>query len=165
MSDTAVLINRHGGAASRDPEIGAKVAAALKAAGIAATVELIDGVQCEVRAKTVAERGDELLIVGGGDGTVAAAGSALAGTATQLALLPLGTLNHFARDLGIPTDLEEAAKLIASGAARSVDVALVAGRDELGGFVDVGRDAEVAGEVIERSERKDAERGLGVNER
>jgi len=71
VSDTAVLINRHGGAASRDPEIGAKVAAALKAAGIAAKVELIDGDQCEVRAKTVAERGDELLIVGGGDGTVA----------------------------------------------------------------------------------------------
>ena len=128
MSDTAVLINRHGGAASRDPEIGAKVAAALKAAGIAAKVELIDGDQCEVRAKTVAERGDELLIVGGGDGTVAAAGSALAGTATQLALLPRGTLNHFARDLGIPTDLEEAAKLIASGAARSVDVAEMNGR-------------------------------------
>src|SRR5205085_7421903 len=47
VTDTAVLINRHGGAASRDPEIGAKVSAALKAAGVRAKVELIDGGQCE----------------------------------------------------------------------------------------------------------------------
>ena len=128
MTDTAVLINRHGGAASRDPEIGAKVSAALKAAGVAAKVELIDGGQCEVRAKAIAERGDELLIVGGGDGTVAAAASAVAGTETRLAVLPLGTLNHFARDLGIPTELEEVAKLIASGSERRVDVGEMNGR-------------------------------------
>jgi len=128
VTDTAVLINRHGGAASRDPEIGAKVSAALKAAGVAAKVELIDGGQCEVRAKAIAERGDELLIVGGGDGTVAAAASAVAGTETRLAVLPLGTLNHFARDLGIPTELEEVAKLIASGSERRVDVGEMNGR-------------------------------------
>jgi diacylglycerol kinase family enzyme len=128
VTDTAVLINRHGGAASRDPEIGAKVSAALKAAGVAAKVELIDGGQCAVRAKAIAERGDELLIVGGGDGTVAAAASAVAGTETRLAVLPLGTLNHFARDLGIPTELEEVAKLIASGSERRVDVGEMNGR-------------------------------------
>ena len=41
----------------------------------------------------------------------------------MLGILPLGTLNHFARDLGIPTDLEEAAKLIAGRKQRQVDVA------------------------------------------
>lgn len=128
MSDTAVLINRHGGAASRDPEIAQKVAAALKSAGLRAKVELIDGGDCEVRAKAVAERGDELLVVGGGDGTVAAAASALAGTGTRLGVLPLGTLNHFARDLGIPTDLEKAAELLASGDERWIDVAELNGR-------------------------------------
>ena len=128
MTDTAVLINRHGGAASRDPDIGNKVAAALKSAGIQAKVELIDGGQCEVRAKAIAERGDAILIVGGGDGTVAAAASAVAGTETRLAVLPLGTLNHFARDLGIPIELEEVAKLIASGPERRVDVGEMNGR-------------------------------------
>ena len=128
MTDTAVLINRHGGAASHDPEIGAKVAAALKAAGVRAKVELIDGGQCEVRANAIAERGDELLIVGGGDGTIAAAASAVAGSNTRLAVLPLGTLNHFARDLGIPTELEHVAKLIASGSERQVDVGEMNGR-------------------------------------
>ena len=58
----------------------------------------------------------------------AAAASALVGTGTRLGLLPLGTLNHFARDLAIPTDLDEAAKLIASGVERRVDVAEMNGR-------------------------------------
>ncbi|HXC74013.1 MAG TPA: diacylglycerol kinase family protein [Sphingomicrobium sp.] len=128
MTDTAVLINRSGGAAARDPDIAKTVAAALEAAGVPARVELIDGGECEVRAKAAAERGDELLIVGGGDGTVAAAAAALVGTGTRLGVLPLGTLNHFARDLAIPTDLGDAAKLIASGVERRVDVAEMNGR-------------------------------------
>jgi diacylglycerol kinase family enzyme len=47
---------------------------------------------------------------------------------TRLGILPLGTLNHFARDLGIPTDLAEAAALIAGGAERRVDIAELNGR-------------------------------------
>ena len=64
-----------------------------------------------------------LLNRGGGDGTISAAASAVVGTETVLGVLPLGTLNHFARDLGSPADLDEAAKLIASGKHRRVDVA------------------------------------------
>jgi diacylglycerol kinase family enzyme len=63
------------------------------------------------------------LVVGGGDGTISAAASALIGTETMLGILPLGTLNHFARDLGIPVKIEEAVELIAKRAERRVDVA------------------------------------------
>jgi YegS/Rv2252/BmrU family lipid kinase len=73
-------------------------------------------------------RGDKLLVVGGGDGTISAAASALAGTETLLGILPLGTLNHFARDLGIPADIKEAAALIARRRERRVDVAEMNGR-------------------------------------
>jgi diacylglycerol kinase family enzyme len=118
-----VLINRGGGAASRDPEIGRKVAEALKGAGINAQIELIAGGDCEVRSRAIADRGDPLLIVGGGDGTISAAASALVGTNTLLGILPLGTLNHFARDLGIPADLTDAAKVIAARKDCAVDVA------------------------------------------
>jgi YegS/Rv2252/BmrU family lipid kinase len=118
-----VLLNRGGGAVAADPEIAGKVADALKKAGVAADVELIDGGDCAVRCKAIAERGDALLIVGGGDGTIGAAASALVGTDTRLGILPLGTLNHFARDLGIPTVLDEACDLIAKGGDRRVDVA------------------------------------------
>jgi YegS/Rv2252/BmrU family lipid kinase len=118
-----VLLNRGGGAIAADREILAEVEAALAKAGVAADVELIDGGDCEVRAKALAERGDPLVVVGGGDGTVSAAASALAGTETALGILPLGTLNHFARDLGIPLELDEAAAVIARGRQRRVDVA------------------------------------------
>ena len=119
----AVLLNRDGGAASADPQIADKIAAALTAAGVEAKVELIDGGECTARCAAAVERGDPLLIVGGGDGTISAAASALAGTDTTLGILPLGTLNHFARDLAIPNDLDAAVILIASGSERRVDVA------------------------------------------
>jgi diacylglycerol kinase family enzyme len=128
MVPTPVLLNRGGGAIAADPGIADKAGAALKSAGVEAQVELIDGGDCEVRSCAVAERGDALLIVGGGDGTISAAASAIVGTKTKLGILPLGTLNHFARDLGIPTDLDEAAKLIAAGNERRVDVAEMNGR-------------------------------------
>jgi len=123
MTAVSILVNKGGGAASRDPKIKSNVAKAFKAAGMEVQVELIDGGQCEVRAKAIAERGDRLVVVGGGDGTISAAASALIGSKTALGVLPLGTLNHFARDLGIPIKLEEAAALIAKGKPRPVDVA------------------------------------------
>ena len=128
MSRTVTLLNRGGGAVAADGDIADKAAAALERAGIEAEIELIDGGDYEVRCRAIAERGDPLLIVGGGDGTVGAAASALVGTDTTLGILPLGTLNHFARDLGIPTDLDEASELIAGGATRTVDVAEMNGR-------------------------------------
>jgi diacylglycerol kinase family enzyme len=125
---TVVLLNRGGGAATAEDDIAAKVAAALAGAGVDAEIELVGGDDTEARARAIAERGDPLLIVGGGDGTVSAAAGALADTGTRLAILPLGTLNHFARDLGIPTGLDEAAALIASGTERRVDIAEMNGR-------------------------------------
>jgi YegS/Rv2252/BmrU family lipid kinase len=123
MARVTVLLNRGGGAVRADPKVGDNVTEALRAAGLDPQVELIAGGDCAVRARAVAERGDELLVVGGGDGTISAAASALVGTKTLLGILPLGTLNHFARDLGVPNDLAEAAKLIASRKSRQVDVA------------------------------------------
>jgi len=119
----SVLLNRGGGAFAADRKLPERVEAALKGAGLDVDVELLSGGDCEVRARAIAERGDPLLIVGGGDGTIGAAASAVVGTETAVGILPLGTLNHFARDLGIPADLDEAARLIASGKDRSVDVA------------------------------------------
>jgi YegS/Rv2252/BmrU family lipid kinase len=128
MARTVVLLNRGGGAVAANPKIADQVAAALEATGVEAEIELVAGGDCAVRCQAIAERGDALLIVGGGDGTVGAAASALAGTETRLGIMPLGTLNHFARDLRIPTDLNEAAKLIARQSEKRVDVAEMNGR-------------------------------------
>jgi YegS/Rv2252/BmrU family lipid kinase len=118
-----VLLNRGGGTLSQMSDPEETVAKAFEAAGVDAEIELIDGGDCEVRARAIAERGDPVVVVGGGDGTISAAASALVGTETKLGILPLGTLNHFARDLGLPADLEGAAKVIAAGKERRVDVA------------------------------------------
>ncbi|MEP6760558.1 MAG: diacylglycerol kinase family protein [Sporichthyaceae bacterium] len=73
-----------------------------------------------------AEKKTDLIIVCGGDGTVRVCAGALAGTDTPLALLPSGTGNLLARNLGIPLDDEEAALRIAlSGADRRIDVASI----------------------------------------
>jgi len=123
MAPVPVLLKKGAGAVRADPRIKGKVEAALEQAGIEADVELVGGSKFENRCRAVVERGDRLMIVGGGDGTVSQAASALIGTKTRLGILPLGTLNHFARDLRIPEDLDEAVRLIASGTERRVDVA------------------------------------------
>ena len=128
MARVTVLLNRGGGAVAADPQIADKAGKALGDAGVDADIELVSGGECAVRCRAIAERGDGLLVVGGGDGTISAAASALVGTQTKLGILPLGTLNHFARDLGIPTDLDEAAQLIARGHIRRVDVGEMNGR-------------------------------------
>jgi diacylglycerol kinase family enzyme len=128
MERIPVLLNRDGGAFAADPELPQRVDDALAAAGLATDVELLSGGNCAVRFRAVVGGNRPLLVVGGGDGTVGAAASALVGTRTRLGILPLGTLNHFARDLAIPTDLREAAELIASGRDRQVDVAEMNGR-------------------------------------
>jgi diacylglycerol kinase family enzyme len=122
MAAVPVLLNRDGGALAADPKLADRIGEALLAAGVDADIALLSGGECAIRSRSVAERGDPMLIVGGGDGTIAAAASAVVGTETLLGILPLGTLNHFARDLGIPVDPDEAARLIARGTERRVDV-------------------------------------------
>ena len=79
-------------------------------------------------ARLAAEDESSLIwVAGGGDGTVNAIARAIAGSGRTMAVLPCGTLNHFARDLGVPADLNGAVELIATGAVRLVDAATVNG--------------------------------------
>ena len=126
--DVLVCINRSSGSAERSKTESEEIRDAFAAAGLNARVELLAGEAIADRVKKAVDEGSDLLVVGGGDGSISGAAGILAGTKTRLGILPLGTLNHFARDLGIPADLEEAAKLIATGTARSIDVAEVNGR-------------------------------------
>ena len=81
-----------------------------------------DAVRAEV------SRGTPRLLVSGGDGTLSAALGAAAGTALEIAVFPGGTLNHFARDAGIPLDDPAAAlDIAATGAPRPVDLGYVNG--------------------------------------
>ena|SRR5215213_6254871 len=69
-----------------------------------------------------------VIVAAGGDGTVNSVAAAVIDSDKILGILPLGTLNHFARDLGIPFDLDAAAQTIIAGHTTEVDVAEVNGR-------------------------------------
>jgi diacylglycerol kinase family enzyme len=80
------------------------------------------------QARRAVADGCRTAVAAGGDGTVNAVASALVGADdVPLGVLPLGTLNHFAKDLGIPLDLEPAVRLITQGVRRQVDVGEVNG--------------------------------------
>jgi diacylglycerol kinase family enzyme len=96
------------------------------------------GVEVQV---VVTKRGDDIsslaaralserrhpVVAGGGDGTVNAVVGKLAGTDTPLGVLPMGTLNHFAKDVGIPLNLAAAVRNIFTGQISKVDVGEVNG--------------------------------------
>lgn len=131
MSDRPfqVVINHAGGmaAASGESLVG-EIVAAFAAAGAQADVRLIDPREI-ANAVREAATARARLVVGGGDGTIGCVAQALADRpGSELALLPLGTLNHLARDLGIPPTIEEAAALAVHGRAVPVDVAVVNGQ-------------------------------------
>jgi diacylglycerol kinase family enzyme len=70
----------------------------------------------------------DTLIIGGGDGSVSAAAAALSGTDKVLGVLPFGTMNLLARDLGLPADPREAIAALAQAAPRRIDLAEINGR-------------------------------------
>ncbi|MGV3710304.1 MAG: diacylglycerol/lipid kinase family protein [Gemmatimonas sp.] len=73
-------------------------------------------------------RGASVIAAGGGDGTINAVASELIGTSLTLGVLPLGTLNHFAKDVGIAVEVEDALRVLADGRVLNIDVGCVSGR-------------------------------------
>lgn len=120
-----VCVNPASGGCERDGDDLAAIGDALRAAGVDSTVELVEGADLPDRVRAEVDSGAGLVVVAGGDGSVSAAASVLAGADTTLGILPMGTLNHFARDLGLPADLAEAAAVIGGGRIARVDVASV----------------------------------------
>jgi YegS/Rv2252/BmrU family lipid kinase len=97
--------------------------------GIETDVEYVRaGVNLAQKSREAVASGADLVIAGGGDGTLSATASALAGTDACFGVLPVGTLNHFARDLKLPLDLDAAAEIVVNGDTVAVDVGEVNGK-------------------------------------
>jgi diacylglycerol kinase family enzyme len=122
-----VLCNCRAGGGRSDAEVEA-LRRAFAAAGLDAEV-LIPRPGDELRklARQVLEQRPPVLVAAGGDGTVSAVADVVRGTDTALGVVPAGTLNHFARDLGLPLEFDEAARVIAQGRSARVDVGEVNG--------------------------------------
>ncbi|GAA2529284.1 diacylglycerol/lipid kinase family protein [Winogradskya humida] len=87
-------------------------------------------------------QGPDLLVAGGGDGTISTAARLLAHRDIALGLLPLGTTNNFARTVGVPLDLAEAIATLTSGKVIDVDLG-IAGDTLFTNHVGIGLSAEV----------------------
>lgn len=111
------IINRAAGSA---PD----AIAALRDAGGFDVIE-VDAEDAGSAIRDAVAAGHRRIVVAGGDGTIGAAAAALLGSAVELAVIPGGTLNHFARDHGIPTEAADAVRLARDGTARAVDIARV----------------------------------------
>jgi diacylglycerol kinase family enzyme len=122
-----VIVNRTGGtAAARGDALRGEIEAAFADAGLAIDLQLLDG--GEVQDAVKAASGQPLMIVGGGDGTLGGAADTLSKAGSTLGILPLGTRNHLALQLGIPPDLPGAARLIAANTTKRIDLARLNGR-------------------------------------
>ncbi len=127
-SHPAIIINATSGADDKE-SARARLAEIFAARGLDARITLArSGAEIVELARRAAREDCDTVVAGGGDGTINAVASALVGTDKRLGVLPLGTLNHFAKDLKIPLDLEEAASNILDGQVARVDVGEVNGR-------------------------------------
>jgi diacylglycerol kinase family enzyme len=88
-------------------------------------LQVVQPNELESRLKQEVDSGAKRIIVAGGDGTIATAASLVANKDIELAIFPCGTLNHFAKDHGIPTDLAEAAAVAVEGVVTGADIGYV----------------------------------------
>lgn len=100
------------------------VAEALQRVGVSADIVPVPSAMGAGSIDDTAAQYD-VLVAAGGDGTVSTVAGAAVRAGKVFGVIPCGTLNHFARDAGIPADLDEAAAVLAAGRTRRLDVGVV----------------------------------------
>lgn len=126
-STAMIVIMNRGAGGPEDPQ--ARIMALFEALGETPRVVHPNGDKdIAAIAREAVESSEQTIVAAGGDGTINAVASEMAGTGKILGVLPIGTLNHFAKDLGIPLDLETAVRTINDGNMAAVDMGEVNGR-------------------------------------
>ena len=122
-----VIVNAGSGAGHR-ADVRQRLADAFRAAGVDARIALAGtGAELAGLARRAAHGRAERVVAAGGDGTISAVAAAIIGSDKVLGVLPFGTMNHFAKDLNIPLDLDGAVGTIVAGHAVRVDAGDVNG--------------------------------------
>jgi diacylglycerol kinase family enzyme len=148
MTRRIVVILNAGSGSGHDDAVADRLRALFEAAGATADIRPVgDGTQLAARVEAAKAGQPDVIVAGGGDGTVSAVAAALVDSEIALGVLPLGTLNHFAKDLGVPLDVGQAVHGIVAGRPVRVDVGEVNGRvfvnnSSLGLYPDIVRDRE-----------------------
>ena len=123
------VINRKAGSALgySAEQLASEAEAAFEEAGHEIEVDVVDPEDIEAAMDKAVAADPDILVAGGGDGTIRSAASRLLGSTIALGVLPLGTVNRLARDLNIPLEPRAAIRALASGGCREIDVAEVNG--------------------------------------
>ncbi|MFG1463211.1 diacylglycerol kinase family protein [Xanthobacter sp. DSM 24535] len=130
MGRTLVVLNAKAGTVQDlgGERLRREVDEALTGPGKDVDVVVLEGHEMIEAIRSVRRKGYDALVVGAGDGTLSYATSVLAGTETALGVLPLGTMNLLAHDIGLPRDLPGALQGLRDAEPRRVDVATLNGR-------------------------------------
>lgn len=128
-SRIVVLINRSSVTSMSALSHVSDIESAFGAAGVQASVDVVDPreLPATIGLWWAGQDRPDAVVVAGGDRTVSRAAGAIAGTDVVMGVLPIGTFNRFAQDLGIPTDLERAVGTLTSARVETVDVGEVNG--------------------------------------
>lgn len=155
MQRYIIILNEKAGTEAKDPEevSPAALRETLAAAGVTAEVQILSADAIKQALEVAVAARPDAVVIGGGDGTVRCAAAVLAGSGVPLGVLPLGTLNHFAKDLKIPTDLKAAVATLTEGVRYAVDVG------EVNGHVFINNCS--LGAYAEAVRRRDALRAAG----
>lgn len=123
MPDQLIVIINASAGSDDDNKVAAKLTEMFRSSGVEARITLAaSGEELIATARRAVEERPRAIVAGGGDGTISAVASTLVGTEIALGVLPLGTLNHFAKDLHIPLELEQATRNIIAGHVIEIDV-------------------------------------------
>jgi len=123
-----VIVNCGAGSVDGDEDQRREILDAFAAAQADAEVTFAQGSDLADAISRAAGERPDVVVIAGGDGSIGTAAQVLSSTDIPLAVLPLGTFNHFAKDIGMPLDIAEAANSIVHGEVSRIDLAEVNGR-------------------------------------
>jgi diacylglycerol kinase family enzyme len=127
-ADLTVIVNA-GARKADDTAVHRQLAEMFTAKGLEADIQLArSGAEIVELARRAAKAESSVVVAAGGDGTINAVASELVGSNKILGVLPLGTLNHLAKDLGMPLDVESAVGVLAQQSLAQIDIGEVNGR-------------------------------------
>ena len=123
-----VILNAECGPGTNPTDLKSKIGEAFAAAGQRPEIIAVGGKDMNAAAKQIVAGDEDIIVAAGGDGTISAVAGAVAPSGKILGVLPLGTLNHFAKDLHIPLDLEGAVRTVLARNIAPIDVSEVNGQ-------------------------------------
>lgn len=125
MASICLVMNKRSGTRAVTPDRGAALAARLRDLGNEVAAWPDEPISEQIRLST--ESSCDMLVVAGGDGTIRSAVQAHRNAPKTIAIIPSGTMNMLAREIGLPIDEDAAIAAIADGARRTMDIGEVEG--------------------------------------